>query len=248
MAAAAAETITHPIDVIKTRKQVTSNSFPYIIKDIYTHKGFRGFYPSLPPAILRHWVYTLSRISIYENFRSTDDTFLKKVGISIAAGGIAQAIASPTDLVKVKLQVGQYKTMKDCIKNVYKKEGAIGFYRGIVPNISRACTVNMGELVAYDTGKKWLIQNGLEDNIGTHIISSIFSGFWATFFSTPADVIKSRMMSNTYTSIYSIIKNEGIGTFWYGFTPNWIRLAPWQLTFWLTYEQLRKLNGMDGFK
>lgn len=248
IASAAAETLTHPIDVIKTQKQVNSHPFPRIIQSIYTKNGIRGFYPSLPPAILRHWVYTLARISIYEHYRSSDDSFFKKLTTGIAAGGIAQALASPTDLVKVKLQMGQYKTMTECIKATYKNEGVKGFYRGISPNVMRACTVNMGELVAYDTGKHWLLEHGLQDNIGTHTLSSIFSGFWATLCSTPADVIKSRMMSGTFTSIPNIIKTEGIGTFWHGFFPNWGRLAPWQLTFWLTYEQLRKLSGMEGFK
>ena len=33
-----------------------------------------------------------------------------------------------------------------------------------------------------------------------------------------------------------------------GFMPGWLRLGPWQLVFWCTYEQLRILTGIGGFK
>lgn len=31
------------------------------------------------------------------------------------------------------------------------------------------------------------------------------------------------------------------------FFPTWARLGPWQLTFWVTYEELRKLGGLGTF-
>ena len=43
------------------------------------------------------------------------------------------------------------------------------------------------------------------------------------------------------------IKNEGPLALYKGFMPVWLRLAPWQIIFWTSYEQLRKLNGKMGF-
>ena len=39
----------------------------------------------------------------------------------------------------------------------------------------------------------------------------------------------------------------GVGALYKGFFPTWSRLGPWQLTFWLCYEQLRLATGMGAF-
>jgi len=40
---------------------------------------------------------------------------------------------------------------------------------------------------------------------------------------------------------------EGPLALWKGFGPTWARLGPWQLTFWVSFEQLRLATGMSGF-
>ena len=40
---------------------------------------------------------------------------------------------------------------------------------------------------------------------------------------------------------------EGLRGLYAGFLPTWARLGPWQLTFWLSFEQLRKAAGLGGF-
>ena len=252
-----AETIKHTVDFIKTQKQYlkTPTSFVTLFKQTYRRKGVRGFYPSIVPAVIRHWVYTTTRVGLYEHLRSKDSNFYNKMFSGVMAGGIAQAIASPTDLVKVKLQTQLLKQAKKkntytIIKNIYKTQGIKGFYYGWQPNVTRAMMVNLGELVAYDTGKEYLLQY-MNDTIFCHGLASLHSGFWSTLASTPADVIKTRLMSdsnNTMTQCArDIIKNEGISSLWKGFFPNWFRLAPWQFIFWITYEQLRKINHLESF-
>lgn len=40
---------------------------------------------------------------------------------------------------------------------------------------------------------------------------------------------------------------EGVRGLYAGFVPTWSRLAPWQLCFWVTYEELRRVAGLAGF-
>lgn len=40
---------------------------------------------------------------------------------------------------------------------------------------------------------------------------------------------------------------EGLRGLYAGFLPTWSRLAPWQLCFWVTYEELRRVAGLAGF-
>ena len=96
-----AETITHPVDFTKTQKQYlkTDVSFFKLCSQTFQQRGLRGFYPSIVPAICRHWIYTTTRVGLYEHLRSKDSNFINKMYSGVIAGGIAQAIASPTDAV-----------------------------------------------------------------------------------------------------------------------------------------------------
>jgi len=43
------------------------------------------------------------------------------------------------------------------------------------------------------------------------------------------------------------IKNEGFFALYKGFLPIWMRLGPWSLTFWVSFEWLRGACGVKGF-
>lgn len=45
----------------------------------------------------------------------------------------------------------------------------------------------------------------------------------------------------------SIIREEGPLALWRGFLLTWLRMAPWSLTFYLSFEQLRRLAGLQTF-
>ena len=135
------------------------------------------------------------------------------------------------------------------IKNIYKDNGFFGLWRGGGPNISRAILVNFGELATYDTTKQYIKkQFNISDGMLLYTCSSITSSYFSTLCCNPADVIKSRMMENKsiYNGILDCIrityKNEGIFAFYKGFFPLWFRMAPWQFTFWVTYENLKNIN------
>jgi len=43
------------------------------------------------------------------------------------------------------------------------------------------------------------------------------------------------------------VKKEGFWALYKGFFPTWIRMGPWSLTFWLSYEKIRKAMGTKSF-
>jgi len=43
------------------------------------------------------------------------------------------------------------------------------------------------------------------------------------------------------------VSKEGFVALYKGFLPCWIRMAPWSLTFWLSFEQIRKMIGASGY-
>jgi len=246
IACSVAETVTHPIDIIKTRLQLQSGQSIFeIIRQIYNIHGIKGFYRSLQPAIARHWIYSTGRVTLYEQLKTEEEGLVIKIRNGFIAGGLSQWIASPMDLIKIRMQGGQTTSMIEIIKTIVQKEGYVGLYRGWQPNVARAGLVNIGELVAYDYGKKFLLKREFKDNIGTHFMCSVFSGLCSTIVSTPADVVKSNFMNqperyhhSVMNCIAKIYQEKGLFYFWRGSFLNWVRLGPWQMIFWMTYENL----------
>jgi len=267
-AAAISESITFPIDFTKTRMQFAKGdvgifkTISLVVKD----EGALAFYQGLSPAIARHWVYTAARIYLYEHMRDTfspadgsQPGFVTKFAIGATAGGIGQFIASPADMVKVRMVTDKwknkppiYKNAADCIRKLHAEGGALGFWRGVGPNVSRAMAVNLGELATYDLSKQWVLKTtGLNDGPQAHSMAAVMSGFVSSLCSCPFDVLKTRMMAGTHKSSLACIKdtfvNEGFLAFYKGFFPCWARLGPWQFFFWVSYEKLRNVVGIKGF-
>lgn len=181
-----------------------------------------------------------------------------------------QVVASPADLVKVRMQADgrmvsqglqpRYSGPFDALNKIIRAEGFGGLWKGVCPNAQRAFLVNMGELACYDHAKRFVIQNQIsEDNIYAHSLASVMSGFSATALSCPADVVKTRMMNqavsskerimynSSYDCLVKTVKIEGLKALWKGFFPTWARLGPWQFVFWVSYEKLRQIAGLSSF-
>ncbi|CAE8614425.1 unnamed protein product, partial [Polarella glacialis] len=258
--------LTFPIDFAKTRMQlhVGRQTFRSALATALKNEGVGAVYAGLPPAVLRHIVYSSLRISLYEDLRvyfaaregserGAAPSMASRALAGLLAGGLAQAVASPADRIKVVLvKEGSKRGMVTVIRDILREEGPRGFYRGLVPNVQRAALVNLGELATYDQAKGMILESSsLQDGVAVHTLSALCSGFVASVCATPADVVKSRIMAGQASSIVDCVRdtvrNEGIAAMWKGFLPNWARLGPWQLTFWVSYEYLRKTSGYGSF-
>ncbi|KAK1307687.1 Mitochondrial uncoupling protein 3 [Acorus calamus] len=263
--AAAAETATFPIDLAKTRLQLHNESLTRrptnafrVASDLVRSEGLLSLYRGLSPALLRHLFYTPLRIVSYELLRPSSDSLASRAFAGGASGVLAQVVASPADLVKVRMQADgrRYSSAPDALMKIVRSEGLGGLWRGVVPNAQRAFLVNMGELTCYDYSKRRILNGGLcEDNLYAHTLASVASGLCSTMMSCPADVVKTRMMNQGVERVYRgsldclvrTVRAEGFGALWKGFFPTWARLGPWQFVFWVSYEQLRRAAGMSSF-
>ncbi|KAF4794344.1 Mitochondrial uncoupling protein 3 [Turdus rufiventris] len=177
-------------------------------------EGLWMLWQGATPAVYRHIVYTGVRMITYEHLRDSalgrteGESFplWKAVVGGMAAGAIGQFFASPTDLVKVQMQMEgkrklegkplRFRGVHHAFLKILSEGGVRGLWAGWVPNVQRAALVNMGDLATYDSVKHFLLLNTtLMDNSVTHSVSSICSGLVAAVLGTPADVIKTRIMN-----------------------------------------------------
>ena len=83
-----------------------------------------------------------------------------------AAGGLASAVANPTDLMKVRLQTDgmlkdaegnllpkKYTGMMNCLTTTISEEGFFALRTGVGPTVGRAVVLAAAELATYDEAK-----------------------------------------------------------------------------------------------
>ncbi|KJH53395.1 hypothetical protein DICVIV_00333 [Dictyocaulus viviparus] len=292
-AALVAETVTYPLDITKTRLQIVRNKHAMggmfqVTYNIIRKEGALSLWSGVGPAITRHYIYTGIRMGAYETLR--DKVFNKQnekmfpVWKSMLCGAtsglLAQFAASPTDLVKVQMQMEgvrklqqlplRYKGAWHCFISLFKTQGFFGLWIGWIPNCQRAALLNMADIATYDFVKHKLLESfTMVDNWITHAMASACAGFAAAVVSLPSDVVKTRMMDqirheldakiahveNTRVHLYKgcidcfikIARYEGFFSLYKGFLPSYMRMAPWSLTFWVSYEEIRKFVGAPSF-
>lgn len=238
------------------------NCFRIIIKE----EGVLALYGGLKPALLRQGIYGTLKLGCYHFLKERlSESLGKKLSTNVLAGMLsgatAMAICNPTDVLKVRMQSNQVqyrnKSVYHAFKYVYKNEGLKGLYRGTITNSQYTSVVTAAELASYDSSKQFLINKlNFIDNTVTHLIASSIAGIFGTLAATPFDVVKSRMMSQhvlinktnseiVYKSAFdcfkNTIENEGFLTLYKSVIPSYLRLGPWNIIFFLTYEQLKSL-------
>lgn len=208
--------------------------------------------------------YHMFKRTIVEN--PENETLWINVICGVSAGIISSAICNPTDVLKVRMQAHgagfSRHGMFHSFSIIFQEEGPKGLWRGVVPTTQRAAIVAGVELPVYDLTKKIIIQRKLMgDNIYTHLVASFMAGLTGAIASNPVDVIRTRLMNqknfkreiegipeilhfkyrNSFDCFIKTIQYEGPMALYKGFIPTFVRLTPWNIIFFISYEQMKKL-------
>lgn len=246
-------------------KDLRYRGMVHAIFRISKEEGITALYNGVKPALLRQATYGTLKIGLYHGIKRivapdpASETLGKNVLCGIVAGATGASICNPTDVLKVRLQaqtgsVNGGKSMMASFMDMYKLEGLKGCYRGVGPTAQRASIIAGVELPVYDCSKKFFIdRNILGDNVITHFIASCIAGLAGAIASNPIDVVKTRMMnqrtvkstesSTNYTSsldcVRRTIRTEGFMALYKGFVPTFVRLTPWNIIFFISFEKLK---------
>ncbi|CAB9500816.1 Probable mitochondrial 2-oxoglutarate/malate carrier protein [Seminavis robusta] len=261
----------HPIDVVKTRIQISSEygklGMGGTISKITSNEGVMALWKGVNAAWLREASYTSLRLGLYEPVKvlvGANDpettTFLKKFAAGSAAGAIGSLAGNPFDVLKTKMMASAGKEVPSIgrtAKELFAAQGIQGFYRGIDSNIARAMVLNGTKMACYDQAKGYVVATtGLsKQSIVTQFLSAVAAGFFMTCTVSPFDMVRTRLMNqpsdakiynNAVDCMIKIAKNEGPATFWRGFFPIWSRFAPTTTIQLVIFEQLRGMMGMKS--
>nr|XP_006818705.1 PREDICTED: kidney mitochondrial carrier protein 1-like isoform X2 [Saccoglossus kowalevskii] len=199
-----------------------------------------------------------------------NETVLGNVLCGVSAGVLASSVANPTDVVKIRMQTANTSYRGNAnsgivvsFMTIYHEEGTRGLWRGVSPTAQRAAIIAGVQLPTYDWMKKEILEHQIMgDTVATHFVSSVVAGLAACIASNPVDVAKTRMMNqrhlkahivegsrqnvllykNTVDCLFKTASTEGFRALYKGFIPSWLRMGPWNIIFFVTYEQLKRLN------
>lgn len=257
-----AESITLPTDVVKVRLQVQSSLAPRYkgFADCFLttarEEGPTALWKGFTAALVRQVCYTSMSFVIYEPIRNmiagkgTEVSYAHRLLAGGTAGSIAISVFNPAEVVKTQVQTHQAGVlpMREVIRRVYATDGVLGFWAGLKPNVARTFLVNAAELGTYDQAKT-MIRPYFGEGFATHVLSSGAAGFCSACVSTPADVVKTRLMNSAgqekaYTGMlnagYTILKDEGPAALYKGFWPICTRKLIWCASFFVCYENIRE--------
>lgn len=116
-------------------------------------------------------------------------------------------LGTPMDVTLVRMQADSmkpkdkrrgYKNVFDALIRVVKDEGFAKLYSGLLPNVLRGMSINVGMLACYDQAKEFIGENIFHESsnqvpsLNTQLGASLVAGFTASVFSLPFDLLKSR--------------------------------------------------------
>ncbi|ESO93511.1 hypothetical protein LOTGIDRAFT_161613 [Lottia gigantea] len=171
----------NPFEVVKVTLQADRQNIHKQKSTIQTAReiirahgfGSQGMFKGLTSTLGRHGVFNMIYFSFYYNVKDIVPTleepvleFLRKFAIGLAAGTIGSCINIPFDVAKSRIQGPQpvpgeikYRTCFKTILTVYREEGYLALYKGLLPKIIRLGPGGAIMLLVNDYVLTWMKTN-----------------------------------------------------------------------------------------
>jgi solute carrier family 25 oxoglutarate transporter 11 len=237
-----------------------------VARSIVAKDGFAALYTGLSAGILRQLTYTTTRLGIFRTITDSIDakrkrTFLDTTLASLVAGGIGSIVGTPADLALIRMQADgtlppeqrrNYTGVFNALGRIIKEEGFIHMFRGCTPVVVRAMALNVGMLASHDTALEHF-KTLTDSYVLYHIGAKSVSGFFAAAFSLPFDFVKTRIQKqkplpdgtmpykNSIDCVVKVLRSEGPGAFYRGFSTYYLRIAPHVMITLFTLDALKSI-------
>ncbi|KAL2497034.1 S-adenosylmethionine carrier 1 [Abeliophyllum distichum] len=242
------ETVLYPIDTIKTRLQAVRGGGEIILKGLYS--GLAGNLAGvLPASAIFIGVYEPAKEKL---LKSLPESFSALAHLTAGAvGGAASSIVRvPTEVVKQRMQTGQFASAPDAVRLIVAKEGFRGLYAGYGSFLLRDLPFDAIQFCIYEQlriGYKLAARRDLNDPENAMI--GAFAGAITGAVTTPLDVIKTRLMVQGSATQYkgishcvsTIAREEGSSALFKGMGPRVLWIGIGGSIFFVVLERTKQL-------
>lgn len=200
--------ICHPIDVLRTRLQLSPSSVSECFSTIIKNDGVRGFYKGFMGPFCAQGIYKsvafATNGSVHQHvFKSSNSS--QSIYISgMSAGFVNAFIVSPVELIRTTRIVSSRETSSTSkstaavIKSLVSRNGWHSLWRGVIPTMIRDSPGMGFYFLTFNKTKPFLahITGKSEGNIWVKILSGSMAGicFWS--WALPIDTIKTTIEHN----------------------------------------------------
>ncbi|XP_051883199.1 mitoferrin-2 [Pristis pectinata] len=260
--------VMYPIDCVKTRMQSLQpdpaaryRNVMDALKRIVRTEGFwrpmRGLNVTATGAGPAHALY----FACYEKIKKTLSDTIHPGGNSHIANGAAGCVATlfhdaamnPAEVVKQRMQMynSPYKHVLDCMRTVWKNEGAGAFYRSYTTQLTMNIPFQAVHFMTYEFLQEKLNPHR-QYNPSSHVLSGAMAGAVSAAVTTPLDVCKTLLntqeslalnslnisghlsgMANAFRTVYRL---GGIPAYFKGVQARVIYQMPSTAIAWSVYE------------
>eukprot|EP00026_Physarum_polycephalum_P009709 Phypoly_transcript_09843.p1 GENE.Phypoly_transcript_09843~~Phypoly_transcript_09843.p1 ORF type:complete len:318 (+),score=44.08 Phypoly_transcript_09843:255-1208(+) len=261
VAGMAEETASYPLDLVKTRMQVHSESVSaiHVLRHTLRTDGVTGLFRGLPGPLMASAVvsgcvfggygYAINSISPTPHRPSTPHILM--------AGGFAGLLQSfvicPVDVVKNKMQVGQHESTTKTITQIMKTRGVGGFYTGFGATLLRDVPAYAAFFTTYELLKKLGADPDDEQSFVNVVFAGGIAGMVYHTSTYPIDVAKTRLQTQSdiepmYKGLWDCMKDlYRKKSLFRGFWPTALRSFPSYGAGFLVYELILKLTGASHY-
>eukprot|EP00397_Hematodinium_sp_SG-2012_P034810 GEMP01037372.1.p1 GENE.GEMP01037372.1~~GEMP01037372.1.p1 ORF type:complete len:269 (+),score=52.01 GEMP01037372.1:95-901(+) len=240
-----------PIDTVKTRLQAPEG--------FLKSGGFRGIYSGLSIAAIGSAPSAALFFSAYEGMKPVTrsafgDNWFSHASAASVGEVIACLVRVPVEVVKQRMQAGQYKTLPEGIRAISNSPGGIcTFYNGFFITVWREIPFSFIQFPLYERLKIICAERqGSETTPIQGACCGSISGGVAASVTTPLDVLKTRVMLHkdrisAVEVCKSILKNERVGALWSGVGPRTMWISIGGFVFFGAYEEAKSLLKKTSF-
>jgi solute carrier family 25 phosphate transporter 3 len=257
-------------DILKCRKQVGIKSS--VAKIIQT-EGFRRLFLGWAPTFVGYSIQGVCKYGFYEIFKKTYSDLVGperapkyKDILYLSASASAEFIADiglcPWEAVKVRIQTANpYEnprkfptTLREGLPIIWKNEGLIGFYKGIVPLWSRQIPYTMMKFWAFERTVEALYKHVVPkpksectklEQLGVSFVGGYIAGIFCALVSHPADSVVSKL--NQYATrppIMHILRELGPLGVWRGIGLRIFMIGTLTALQWFIYDSFKVYVGL----
>ncbi|SPP80093.1 calcium-binding mitochondrial carrier protein Aralar1 isoform X2 [Drosophila guanche] len=172
------------------------------------------------------------------------------------AGAVGATVVYPIDLVKTRMQnqragsyIGEvaYRNSWDCFKKVIRHEGALGLYRGLLPQLMGVAPEKAIKLTVND-----LVRDKLSDKRGnipvwSEILAGGCAGASQVVFTNPLEIVKIRLQvageiaSGNKIRAWSVVRELGLFGLYKGARACLLRDVPFSAIYFPTYAHTKAM-------
>jgi len=261
----------HPMDTVKVRMQMLGGRLGVCLQTMIAKEGlssfFKGVYSPLysVPFInaLVFGVYEMSR-RVLCGSSSAQMNLAQGTVAGCLAGSINCLIVTPVELIKCRQQMegmgsrSRVSSGFEIAKKILHYQGVTGLYKGNLITMMREMPAYSAQFATYET-----LKHGFRERYGEktvlNFVAGAIGGFTAWLVSYPQDIIKTKLQCDLNGTIRrypvnklipdggiincakDIIKREGFGGFWKGFSACTIRAMVSNAFTFLAYEEAKKI-------